>query len=313
LNYKKSKWSFLFCKFFFFLFSLWAIATLTFVLMHLIPGDPFQQEQMIPQEILDSLHRHYGLDKPLFDQYISYLKGLLHGNLGPSFKYPDRTVQDLIKEGFPVSLSLGLFALTLAIFGGILFGTLASLYHLRWQDRCFMMGGVIGISVPSFILGTFLQYFLTIVWNIFPVARFDSLAHAILPALSLAALPLAFIARLTRANMIEVMQQDFITSARAKGLNSFQIAVRHLLPNSLLPVLSYLGPLTANILTGSFAIEKIFAIPGMGQWFVMSILNRDYTVIMGITLFYSFILMLSIFLFDFLSFLINPRVRYASR
>lgn len=289
--------------------SLFLVTTLTFFLMHAIPGDPFVQERAIPEEILKALHKHYGLDQPLYVQFGKYLNGLLHFELGPSFKYEGRTVNAIISDGFPVSFCLGLESLFIAIFGGILLGSIAALNHMRWQDHLTMVIAVIGISVPSFIMASFLQYFLAMKLDILPVARWGSFSQTIMPAISLAALPMAFIARLTRANMVEVMQQDYIQTARSKGLNSFQIILRHVTHNALLPVITYLGPLSAAVMTGSFAIEKIFGIPGLGQWFVTSITNRDYTVIMGTTIFYSALLMLCILLVDLLYCFIDPRIQ----
>jgi oligopeptide transport system permease protein len=289
--------------------SLFVITTLTFFLMHAIPGDPFVQDKAIPEEILKAMHKHYGLDQPLIVQFGKYLQGVFTGELGPSFKYQGRTVNQIISEGFPVSFCLGIEALVLALFGGIFLGSIAALKHLRWQDQVAMVIAVIGISVPSFILATYLQYVFAMKLDLLPVARWGTFSQSILPAVSLAALPMAFIARLTRANMVEVLQQDYIQTAKSKGLNSLQILFKHVMRNALLPVVTYLGPLTAGVLTGSFAIEKIFGIPGLGQWFVMSITNRDYTVIMGTTIFYSAILLLSIFIVDILYCLIDPRIR----
>jgi oligopeptide transport system permease protein len=290
--------------------SLFIVTTLTFFLMHAIPGDPFIQDKAIPEEILKALHKHYGLDQPLHVQYVKYLKGVLQFELGPSFKYEGRTVNQIINDGFPLSFCLGMEALCLAVFGGITLGSLAALNHLRWQDHLNMIIAVIGISVPSFILATFLQYLLAMKLDLLPVARWGTFAHTIMPAISLAALPMAFIARLTRSNMVEVLQQDYIQTAKSKGLNSFQIIFKHVTRNALLPVVTYLGPLSASVITGSFAIEKIFGIPGLGQWFVTSITNRDYTVIMGTTIFYSAILMLCIFIVDLLYCFIDPRIQF---
>lgn len=289
--------------------SLLLVTIMTFFLMHAIPGDPFVQDRAIPEEILQALHKHYGLDQPLFVQFFKYLNGILHFEFGPSFKYEGRTVNQIISEGFPVSFCLGMEALLISIPGGILLGSLAALYHLRWQDHLSMGIAVIGISVPSFILATFLQYFLAMKLDLLPVARWGSFSQTIMPAITLASLPLAFIARLTRTNMVEVMQQDYILTAKSKGLNSFQIMWRHVIRNALLPVVTYLGPLSAAVMTGSFAIEKIFGIPGLGQWFVTSITNRDYTVIMGTTIFYSAILMLCVFIVDLLYCFIDPRIQ----
>ncbi len=291
------------------LFSLFLVTTLTFFLMHAIPGDPFVQDQAIPEEILKAIHKHYGLDEPLYIQFGKYLNGVLHFELGPSFKYEGRTVNDIIANGFPVSFCLGVEALCIAIFGGITLGSIASLNHMRFQDHLTMVIAVIGISVPGFILASFLQYVIAMKLDLLPIARWGSFSQTILPAISLAALPTAFIARLTRAGMVEVMQQDYIQTAKSKGINSFQIVLRHVTRNALLPVITYLGPLSALVLTGSFAIEKIFGIPGLGQWFVMSITNRDYTVIMGTTIFYSAILMLCIFIVDILYCILDPRIQ----
>lgn len=294
-------------------FSLFLVASFTFCLMHAIPGDPFTQEQAVPEEILRAMHQHYGLDQPLHIQYIKYLKNLATGDLGPSFKYPGYSVNAMIFKGLPVSVALGSFALVIAVGCGISLGLLAAFKHERWQDRSAMVAAVIGISTPSFILATFLQYVLAMQLDLLPVARWGSFSHTVMPALALAAGPMAFIARITRVSIVEVLQQDYIQTARAKGLGSLEIAVVHVLRNALLPVVTYAGPLIAGILTGSFAIEKIFGIPGLGQWYVLSIANRDYTVIMGTTLFYSFLLILSVFIVDLLYYAIDPRMRQGER
>lgn len=289
--------------------SLFIVATITFVCMHLIPGDPFTDEEALPKEILEALYRHYHLDQPLLVQYGTYLKNLLKLDFGPSLKYQGRSVIAIISEGFPISCMLGFEALCLSIFFGVTLGSLAALKKGQVIDRISMLVALIGISIPSFILATLLQYLFAIKLDLLPVARWGSFAHTLLPALSLSALPTAFIARLTRSSMIEVLQQDYIITALAKGLSSFQIMTRHALRNAILPVITYLGPLSSSILTGSFVIEKIFGIPGLGQWFVMSVINRDYTLIMAITLFYSSFLMVAVYCVDILYSLIDPRIR----
>ena len=289
--------------------SLFVVITLTFLLTHTIPGDPFSNEEAIPEEILKALQHHYGLDQPLHVQYGKYFNNLLHGNLGLSFKYQGRSANDVISEGFPISLTLGLEALFLAIGMGVSLGSYAAFKRGKWQDQGAMLTAVIGISVPSFILASILQYVFAMQFDWFPVARWGSFAQSVLPAFSLAALPTAMIARLTRASMVEVLQQDYILTAKSKGLGSFQIIVKHALRNALLPVVTYLGPLTANVLTGSFVVEKIFGIPGLGQWFVMSVANRDYTLIMSLTIFYSAFLMVSIFFVDVVYSLLDPRIK----
>jgi len=290
------------------LIALWVIVTLTFFLMKAIPGDPFAQEKALPKEILDALYKHYKLDQPLYKQYLSYLKSIVTWNLGPSFKYKTRTVNEIIKSGFPISAILGLEAMLLAIFFGITFGSLAAIKKNRWQDYSAMVGASLGISVPHFILAAFLQYFLAIKLDLFPVARWGTWQQTILPAISLAALPTAFIARLTRSNLIEVLEKDYIKTAYAKGLNKYKILIKHGLRNAILPVITYLGTLSVNILTGSFVIEKIFGIPGLGQWFINSVMNRDYTVIMGLTVFYSILLLSATFMIDLLYGIIDPRI-----
>ncbi|MGE0832575.1 MAG: ABC transporter permease [Simkaniaceae bacterium] len=293
--------------------SLYLVASVTFFLMQAAPGDPFMQEQAIPEEIMKSMYAHYGLDQPWYVQYGRYLKGLVTWNLGPSFKYEGRTVNDIIREGFPVSLVLGLEAIFIALFVGIILGSIAAVKRSKWQDHLCMIFAVIGISVPNFIMATFLQFFLAMKLDLFPVARWGSFAHSILPALALAALPTAFIARLTRANMVEVLEQDYVQTARSKGLSTTQVVLKHVLKNSLLPVITYLAPLASAVLTGSFIVEKIFGIPGLGGWFVTSITNRDYTVIMGVTVFYSAILMFSVLLVDIVYSLVDPRIQVVGK
>jgi len=299
-------------KFILLILSLFIVATATFFLMQAAPGDPFMQEQAIPEEIMKSMYAHYGLDQPWYIQYVKYLKGLITWDLGPSFKYEGRTVNDIITEGFPVSFILGIEAIFISLFIGIILGTIAAVKRSKWQDNMAMIFAVIGISVPNFIMATFLQYLFAMKMDLLPVARWGTFDHSILPALSLAALPTAFIARLTRSNMVEVLEQDHVQTAKSKGLSTCQVVCRHVLKNSLLPVLTYLGPLASAVLTGSFIVEKIFGIPGLGGWFVNSITNRDYTVIMGVTVFYSTILMLIVLMIDVLYTLIDPRIRLGS-
>jgi len=296
-------------KLFYLLITLFLVVSLTFFLMKAIPGDPFMQEQAVPEEIMQALHAHYGLDQPLYIQYFKYLKGIVTFDLGPSFKYEGRTINDIIKEGFPISATLGLFSLILALFCGILWGAIAAFYRDKWQDRCSMIIAVFGMSVPSFIMATLCQYIFAVKLAILPIARWDSFSHIILPSIALSSFPMAFIARLTRTSMVEVLEKEYILTARAKGLSSIAIWKNHILKNSLLPVISYIGTLFANIVTGSFVVEKIFGIPGLGAWFVNSISNRDYTIILGLTIFYSSLLMITMFCVDFLYYFIDPRIK----
>ncbi|UAC49091.1 ABC transporter permease [Bacillus aquiflavi] len=291
--------------------SLWLIITATFFLMRIAPGNPFTSEKKLPPEIEANLNAHYGLDQPWYMQYVDYLVRIAKWDFGPSFKYKSQTVNDLINEGFPISLILGVEAILLAVSLGMILGVIAALKHNKWQDYSAMIVAVMGISVPSFIMATILQYFLAIKAGVFPVARWESFAHTILPALALASTPMAFIARLTRSSMLEVLSNDYIKTAKAKGLNQWAITIKHTIRNALLPVVSYLGPLSAGVITGSFVIEKIFGIPGLGSHFVLSIGNRDYTVIMGIPFFYSIILLVSILLVDIAYGFIDPRIKLA--
>jgi oligopeptide transport system permease protein len=290
------------------LLTLYIIVTATFFLMKALPGDPFTEEKALPKEILLSLRHHYGLDQPLHVQYVRYLSSLARWDFGPSFKYKSRSVNDIINETCSVSFILGGEALFLSLSLGTLFGVLAALRRNRWHDRALMLTAILGISIPSFIAASFLQYIFSIHLKLLPVARWGTFAHTILPACSLALLPTAFIARLMRSSMIEVLNQEYIKTAYAKGLRSTAVVLRHAFRNAILPVVTYIGPLMANILSGSFVIEKIFGIPGLGQWYVLSIQNRDYTIIMGTTVFYSIILLVSVFLVDIIYSLLDPRI-----
>ncbi|WNC17179.1 ABC transporter permease [Brevibacillus brevis] len=295
----------------FMLISLFLIVTATFFIMKAVPGGPFTSEKNVPDEIKAALEAKYKLNLPLHEQYFDYLKGVITWDLGPSFTEKSSTVNEMINRGFPVSAHLGAQALLLAVFGGIILGVIAALKHNKWQDYSAMVLAVLGLSVPGFILASFYQYFFSIKWGLLPIAKWEGFEYTILPSLALAASPMAFIARLTRSNMIEVLGQDYIKTAKAKGLHTFTITVKHAIRNALLPVITYLGPLIANILTGAFVIERIFGVPGLGREFVLSITNRDYTVIMGTTVFYSIILVVMILIVDIAYTLVDPRIKLA--
>lgn len=291
------------------LFSLWIAITGTFFLMHAIPGDPFIGDKVIPEEVLKSLYAYFGLDQPIYIQYFKYIAGLLKGDLGPSIVYQGRTVNQLIQDAFPISFQLGMQALLIAIPSGILLGTWGAMRKNRWQDATATILSTLGICVPNFIFSTLLQFIFSMKLHLFPVALWGDFEHTILPTIALAATPTAVIARLTRANMIEVLGQDYIKVALSKGLTLFQASLRHGLRNALLPVIAYLGPVTSYILTGSFMVEKIFALPGLGQWMIHSIHGRDYPMIMGLTVFCTTLLMISTFLVDLLYSLLDPRLK----
>lgn len=296
------------------LLTLWIIVTLTFSLMHAIPGDPFASESdQLPEQILANLRAKYHLDEPLPIQYLLYLKNLIALDLGPSIKSDTRGVNDMIADGFGASAMLGAQAVAIALVFGIVFGIVAALNRGRWLDYAAMALAVLGVAIPSFIMAPLLINFLAIKWPIFPVATWGTWKHTVLPSLALAFGPLAIITRYMRASMIEVMNQNYIRTAEAKGLPTLAIVVRHGIRNAILPVVTFLGPLIASLITGTFVVEKIFAIPGIGKYFVDGIFNRDYPVILGTTLFYSSILIVAIFLIDVAYTLIDPRIKLTGK
>lgn len=277
--------------------------------MRIIPGGPFASEKNLPPQVEENLNKKYRLNEPLSKQYTDYMLGLVKGDLGPSFKYPDRTVNDIIADAFPVSATLGAISVLLALSVGLMAGIISALKQNQWQDHLAMILATVGFSVPSFVLAAVLQYVFSYKLNLVVPAMWGTWQQAILPSISLAALPTATIARLMRTNMLEVLQQDYIRTARAKGLKERVIIYRHALRNALMPIITYLGPLIASIFTGSFVVEHIFAIPGLGRYFVNSVFNRDYTLIMGLTIFYSVFLMLMNLIVDLCYALIDPRVK----
>ncbi|WP_289146545.1 ABC transporter permease [uncultured Megamonas sp.] len=288
---------------------LWIVITITFFLMHAIPGGPFTAEKSLPPYVLHSIEERYRLNDPLYKQYGDYLCNLVQGDLGPSFKYPGRSVNDIIKDGFPVSFKLGIEAILIAIIIGIPAGILAGVKKDKWQDRAVNFFTTLGVAVPSFVVAALLIYVLSTKLHLLPAAMWNGWRYEIMPALALSGMPMSFIARLTRSSMLDILSQDYIKTARAKGLSWSKVLIKHALPNSLIPVVTYLGPMTASILTGSFVIETIFAIPGLGQYFVTSIYNRDYTVILGVTIFYSVIVIVLNMVVDLLYPLLDPRIK----
>jgi len=287
---------------------LWVIITVTFALMHAIPGGPFTTEKKLPPQVKASIEAKYHLDDPVWKQYGDYLGRVITGDLGPSYKYEGRSVNDIISDAFPISAQLGLLSLMVAVVGGIAAGAISAMRPNGIVDYAVTILSTIGISVPTFIIGAVLVYVVGFELGWFPVALWRGPSYMVLPVLTLAAQPMAFIARLTRSGLLDVYQQEYIRTARAKGLSSWTILTRHALGNAILPVITYLGPLAASLLTGSFIVETIFAIPGLGQYFVTSIYNRDYTVILGITIFYSALVVFLNILVDMIYPLIDPRV-----
>ncbi len=303
-------------RFGYMVFTLWVIVTLTFILMHMLPGNPFQRDnRKIPETILNNLYVKYGLDKPLHVQYVIYLRNLLKGDLGVSMRSETRTVNEMIAQHFPVSARLGLWALCYAVIGGLVLGVVASLWRNRWPDYGAMVLAVIGVSVPSFVLGTLLQWVLGVQWDrwfgdpLLPVGGWNSFAHMILPSFVLGLGVLAINARMMRSSMLDVMTQDYIKTARAKGLSGAEVVWRHGVRNAVLPIVTIMGPAIVNLTTGSLIIEQVFAIPGLGKYFVQAIINNDYTLIMGTTIFYASLLVIALFLVDIAYVLIDPRIR----
>lgn len=289
--------------------ALYLIISATFFLMQLAPGSPFASERELPVEIEEQLNAKYGLDNPWYVQYKDYLVSSLTFDFGESMKYKGRSTNDIISESFPVSLALGVQAMILAIGIGVLLGVISALYHNKLPDYVSTVVAVLGISVPSFILAGLLQYYLSFKAGWFPVSGWKGFSYTLLPSIAIALTHAGFIAKLTRSSMLEQNNSDYVKLARAKGIGKWTVVVKHSLRNALLPVVTYLGPLSAGVITGSFIIEQIFAIPGLGRHFVTSISNRDYTVIMGTTVFYSIILLFAVLIVDILYSIIDPRIK----
>jgi oligopeptide transport system permease protein len=291
--------------------TLFIIITITFFLMRAAPGGPFDQEQALAPEIKANLQRAYGLDQPIWTQYGRYLESLLHGDFGPSFKYKDFTVTELIGQGFPITLQLGAMAIVLALLLGIPLGTFAALRHNSAADTATMSLVVTGIAIPSFVVLPFLGLLFGVYLHWLPVSGWESgsLRHAALPVIALALPPLAYVARLTRGSMLEVLQSHYIRTAFAKGLPLHTVIFRHALRPALAPVASYLVPAVASILTGSLVVETIAGLPGIGRYLVQGAINRDYTLVLGMVIIYSTLLIIMGLLVDLLYAWLDPRVR----
>ncbi|MGX9135891.1 ABC transporter permease [Rummeliibacillus sp. JY-2-4R] len=291
------------------LVALFVIVTATFFLMRIAPGSPFASEKSVPPEIQQALNKEYGLDNPWYVQYKDYLVSTAKFDFGESMKYKDRSTNDMISESFPISLTLGIEAMILAVGFGVLIGAITALYHNKFPDYLGTTFAVLGISIPSFILAGLLQYFVGLKMQLLPISGWNGFVYSIMPALAIAITHMGFIAKLTRSSMLEQNNSEYVKMARAKGIGKWTIVFKHTLRNALLPVITYLGPLAAGVITGSFIVEQIFAIPGLGKYFVTSITNRDYTVIMGTTVFYSIILLFAVLIVDILYGFIDPRIK----
>ena len=285
------------------------IATVTFCLVRVVPGGPFDEDKNLPPEIIKNLEAKYNLDKPIHEQYFLYLGRLAKGDLGVSYKYVDRTVTDILGDAFPVSLQLGLLGLTLAMLVGIPLGTIAANYRGTGIDISSMFVSTAGISLPVFVIGALLIYVFGIWLKILPVALWESPYHMILPAVTLAFGPTAYLARLTRASVLEVLEKDWVRTARSKGLSGYMTITKHVLRNALVPVVTVLGPLTAILVTGSFVVEFVYAIPGMGRFFITAVMNRDYDLIMGTTLLFAILLIVTNTIVDIIYHFLDPRIR----
>jgi oligopeptide transport system permease protein len=291
---------------------LWGVATITFFLMHAVPGGPFDQEKEVPPATLRNLERRYNLDEPLVVQYGIYLKNVATGDLGVSFRN-NRDVTDIIREGFKISVQLGLIAFLFAIVFGMSLGVIAAVYHNTMFDYLGVFFATVGAAMPSFILATFLVIIFSVNLGWFDVLgwEFGNYKKMVLPVLSLGVLPAAFIARVTRASMLEVLNQDYIRTARAKGLREYNVVLRHSIKNAMIPVLTVAGPIFAFLVTGSFIIERAFQIPGVGRRFVDAVFTRDYGMIMGTTLFFAAVVAIANLVVDVLYAYVDPRIRYS--
>ena len=294
--------------------TVWFIATATFIAMHSVPGDPLMNDKAVTDEIRANLEAKYGLDRPLPEQYVIFIANMLRGDFGISFTQQNRRVNDIIRDHFPVSATLGILAIIFAAAGGILWGALTAIYRNRLPDIFIMFLVILGISVPSFVFAALGQLLLVNInsWaggSVLPVAGWGSFAHMLMPALVLGLGTMAFLTRLMRSSMLEVVNEDYIRTAKAKGLSVTRIFFHHQLRNAILPVITVLGPQIAVITTGGFVVELVFAIPGLGRYFVQAVQQLDYTVIMGTTVFYGAFLVLMVIIVDILYGFIDPRVR----
>jgi oligopeptide transport system permease protein len=291
--------------------TLFIIITLTFFVIHAAPGGPFDSEQATPPQIRANLEAAYGLNQPVHIQYLRYLHGLVHGDFGPSFRYRDFTVTELITRGLPVSLALGVAALVLSIGVGVSLGVWAALRRDRPTDHALRMFAILGITLPSLVVAPLLALIFGVKLHWLPVGGWDgSIRTLILPTLALALPMIAFVSRLTRASLLEILTSGFIRTARAKGLPERIVIMRHALRPALLPVVSYLGPATAAVLTGSLVVETVFNIPGIGKYLVQGALNRDYLLVMGIVIVYATLTLLMNLLVDLIYGVLDPRIRH---
>lgn len=288
--------------------TIWILITVVFFMVRLLPGDPFISDKITP-EIAANMLKYYGLDKPMHEQYFVFMKNLFKGDLGYSLRYKGRTVNEIVVDAFPNSAELGIRALIFAVIAGLMLGIIAALNQNKAWDKISMLVAIIGISVPSFIVGALLQYFFAVKLGWLPAAQWKGFAYTIMPSFALGLSTLALIARLMRASMLEVVNQDYVKTAKAKGLSPTQITWKYQIRNAILPVVTILGPTVAYLTTGTFVVEQIFAIPGLGRHYVISIQNLDYSLTLGLTIFFGSFLVLMNFVVDIVYGIVDPRIR----
>jgi len=288
---------------------LWVVATLTFLLLRLAPGGPFDSERKLPPEVIANLEAKYHLDEAFWLQYLRYLSGIARGDFGPSYKYLDRGVTEIVADTLPTSAMLGALAVLFALIVSFPIGMLAAYFRNSAVDRLSMFAVTLGISLPNFILGALLIWAVALQLGWLQAGRWDDWSSAILPTITLGAAPAAYLAALLRSTLIETFGEDFVRTARAKGLKESVVVAKHALSHSLIPVLTVMGPLTAALLTGSFVVEFVFAIPGMGRFFITAVTDRDYPLIMGVTIVYTALLVCTNLLVDLLYSFVDPRIR----
>jgi oligopeptide transport system permease protein len=295
--------------------TLLILITISFFLIRVAPGGPFDTEKNLPAEIQKNLEAKYHLDEPLYQQYFRYLGDIVQGDFGPSFQYKDYTVTELIVKGFPVSLTIGGFALLLALIVGVSLGTMAAVRQNSWVDYLLMSSAMTGISIPNFVVAPLLILFFAVYRNWLPAGGWGDgqWNYLVLPVLALSLRYIAYIARLMRGSMIEILQSDYIRTAKAKGLSTVQTVFKHALKPALMPVVSYLGPAAAGIITGSVVIEKIFGVPGLGRYFVQGALNRDYTLVMGVIIFIGVLIVVFNLIVDILYAYLDPKIRLENK
>ena len=294
--------------------TVWLIATATFMAMHMVPGDPLMNDKAVSAEIRKNLEVKYGLDKPVVEQYFIFMGNMLQGDFGISFTQQNRRVNDIIRDHFPVSATLGLLAIFFAATGGVIWGALTAIYRNRLPDIIIMFLVILGISVPSFVFAALGQLMLVNInsllgFSLIPVAGWGTFSHMLMPSMVLGLGTMALLTRLMRSSMLEIVNEDYIKTAKAKGLSPTRIFFKHQLRNAILPVITILGPSIAAITTGGFVVELVFAIPGLGRYFVQAVQQLDYTVIMGTTVFFGAFLVLMVILVDIIYGFVDPRVR----